>query len=213
MANKKLELVPTLSEAFELGIKNLFPLILALILYLITIWIPYLNVGTTVGMYRLIIDMTKGEAINPLAIFDKDNFTQIGDFFLLLAFLGIGVSVAFCFMIVPGFVLGIAWGYAIYLLIEKKVLPLEALSLSYKATYGEKWTIFLIEILVTLLIGIVCVLLALIPKVGVLFSILAGLVGCSFAVAVEAVLYRHFSAKVDDILGAAPAQPAPAAEE
>lgn len=63
------------------------------------------------------------------------------------------------------------------------------------------------------LIGIVCVLLALIPKVGVLFSILAGLVGCSFAVAVEAVLYRHFSAKVNDILGAAPAQPAPAAEE
>ncbi len=26
-------------------------------------------------------------------------------------------------------------------------------------------------------------------------------------------LYRHFSAKVDDILGAAPAQPAPVAEE
>ena len=200
MATQKLELVPTLAESFKLGIKNLFPLFLAVVLYVITFWIPYLNVGTTVGLYRLVIDMTKGKVINPLSIFDKENFTQLGDFFLLFAFMTAGIAAASLFMLVPGIVISIAWNYAFYLLIEKKVSPLKALSLSYKATYGEKWTIFLVALLVVILSAIVITLLAIIPKVGAVLAVLAGFVACAFVVAVEAVLYRHFSSKADALL-------------
>ena len=59
MDQKKLQVIPTLTEACQLGIKNVLPLILAVVLYGITLWIPYLNVGTTIGMNRLIIDMSK----------------------------------------------------------------------------------------------------------------------------------------------------------
>lgn len=219
MATKKLELVPTLTESFTLGAKNLFPLLLAIILYVLTCWIPYLNVGTTIGMYRLIIDMTRKQVINPLSIFDKENFTQLGDVFLLVGLLFIGIFVAFMCMFIPGIVMSIAWGYALYLLIEKKVSPIKALSLSWKSTYGEKWTIFLIELLVSILIMLVAGLLALIPKVGPFLAVVAVIFSASYVVALEAVLYRHFSGKADRILEekACCDQPeavaAPAAEE
>ena len=63
MANKKLELVPTLTEGCQLGIKNFVSLLLTVILYGLTVWIPWLNVGTTIGLYRIIIDLTKGKII------------------------------------------------------------------------------------------------------------------------------------------------------
>ena len=83
MANQKLELIPTLTEGCQLGIKNFVSLLLTVILYGLTVWIPWLNVGTTIGLYRIIIDMTKGKIINPTSIFDKKNFDNLGNFFLL----------------------------------------------------------------------------------------------------------------------------------
>ena len=205
METKKLEVIPTLTEACQLGIKNVVPLIFAVILFILTVWIPYLNVGTTIGMNRLIIDMAHGKTIDPLSIFKKENFENWGGFFLLLGFLSVGLTAAFAFMIVPGIIMGIAWGYAIYIFLEKKVSPLKALILSDKATYGEKWTIFLISLLFGFVAGLVCGIFAAIPKVGVLFVIVAVICLCAIAVALEAVLYRHFSEKIDAILAEAPA--------
>ena len=205
METKKLEVIPTLTEACQLGIKNVVPLIFAVILFLLTVWIPYLNVGTTIGMNRLIIDMSHGKTIDPLSIFKKENFENWGGFFLLLGFLSVGLTAAFAFMIVPGIIMGIAWGYAIYIFLEKKVSPLKALILSDKATYGEKWTIFLISLLFGFVAGLVCGIFAAIPKVGFLFVIVAVICLSAIAVALEAVLYRHFSEKVDAILAEAPA--------
>ena len=53
-----------------------------------------------------------------------------------------GVTVACFFMLIPGFVMGIAWGFAIYFFLDKKVSPLKALRLSYDTTFGNKWRIF-----------------------------------------------------------------------
>ena len=203
METKKLEVIPTLTEACRLGIKNVVPLILAVILFILTVWIPYLNVGTTIGMNRLIIDMSRGKTIDPLSIFKKENFENWGGFFLLLGFLSVGLTAAFAFMIVPGIIMGIAWGYAIYIFLEKKVSPLKALILSDKATYGEKWTIFLISLLFGFVAGLVCGIFAAIPKVGFLFVIVAVICLCAITVALEAVLYRHFSEKVDAFLAEA----------
>lgn len=225
MSIKKLELIPTLTEGCQLGIKNFVSLLLTIILYGITVWIPWLNVGTTIGLYRVIIDMTKGKIINPTSIFDKDNFDNLGNFFLLLAIQSIGITAACLFMFVPGIIMGIAWGFAMYLLIEKKVSPLQALALSDKATYGEKWTIFFIQLVFWIAVGIVGGLLALIPKVGAVFAAIVFILAIAVYVAVEAVMYRHFADKAEQILAAeaadlvakaaaAPAEPeAPVTEE
>ena len=117
--------------------------------------------------------------------------------FLLLGFQTVGITAATAFMFVPGIILSIAWGFAMYLLIDKGVSPLKALTASYDITLGEKWRIFAINLLVGLIIGLVSGLFTLIPKVGFVFTILVVIVGCALAVAVEALMYRHFADKYD----------------
>ena len=110
MQTKKLEVIPTLTEACQLGIKNVIPLILTVLLYFVTVWIPYLNVGTTVGLYRIVIDLSKGKTIDPLSIFKKENFENMGGFFLMLGFLTLGISAAMLFLFIPGIVMGpLSW--------------------------------------------------------------------------------------------------------
>lgn len=200
MSTEKLDIKQTLVEGVQLGISNFVPLLLTVLLYVVTVWIPYLNVGTTIGMYRVIIKMSKGETVEPTEIFAKENFENLGDFFLLLGLTSIGVSAALAFMFIPALVIGIAWEFAMYLFLDKKVSPLKALSLSYKVTYGEKWTIFLIELLAVLAVCIISVILGLIPKVGPFLAFVAVLLSAAIIVAIEALMYRHFAAKADEIL-------------
>ena len=193
----KINVMDTIKDGIQLALKNVLSLILLVILYALTVWIPYLNVGTTVGLYKAVIAMSRGEVVDPVSIFDKDNFKFFGNMFLLLGFQTVGITAATAFMFVPGIILSLAWGFAMYLLIDKGVSPLKALTASYDITLGEKWRIFAINLLVGLIIGLVSGLFTLIPKVGFVFTILVVIVGCAFAVAVEALMYRHFADKYD----------------
>ena len=193
----KINVMDTIKDGIQLALKNVLSLILLVILYVLTVWIPYLNVGTTVGLYKAVIAMSRGEVVDPVSIFDKENFKFFGNMFLLLGFQTVGITAATAFMFVPGIILSIAWGFAMYLLIDKGVSPLKALTASYDITLGEKWRIFAINLLVGLIIGLVSGLFTLIPKVGFVFTILVVIVGCALAVAVEALMYRHFADKYD----------------
>lgn len=213
---QKLNLKQTLTDGVKFGIKNFPSLIGMIALYLITVWIPYLNVGTTIGLYHAIIDISKGKIVNPLSIFDKKHFEQMGDFFLLSGLVNMGKGIAFLFMIIPGIVIGIAWRYSIYILLEFKKNTTEAIHLSEKVTYGEKATIFGIQVLFWIAVGIVSGIFALIPKVGKVFAFIIMILAVAIFVAVEAVMYRHFAEKIEGELApvAAPAEEeAPAAEE
>ena len=221
MATQKLEIKKTIMDAIQYGLKNVGPLILMVILYVVTIWIPYLNVGTTIGFYKSIIKIGKGEVINPLAIFDKENFkVNLGEFFLLIGLLSVGISAATIFMFIPGIVMGLAWGFAVYFFLNKGLSPVKAMKVSYKVTDGEKWTIFWITFILTLCFSILSAIFAMIPKVGMIFVVLLYLVFMAVYVAVDGVMYAHFAAKADEIFadkigcchGApkAPEAPAPA---
>lgn len=194
--NEKIEVVPTLKEGFNIGISNFVVLLIATILYLITIWIPYLNVGTTIGMYRLILSLSKGENIQATSIFDKANFSQIGDVFLLMGFEYIGTLVGCIFMLIPGIVIGIAWKYAIYIMLEKKDTPTKCLSVSYSITFGEKWRIFFITLILGIIISLICGLLCLIPFVGIALAVIAVILFMAVSVGVEVAIYKHLSKKI-----------------
>lgn len=204
MATEKLDIVKTIGDGIRYGLKNFFPLLLMVILYFVTVWIPYLNVGTTIGLYKAVIGIGRGETIDPTSIFAKENFHNLSGFFLLLGLLYIGTVVAMMFMLIPGIVMGIAWGFAIYFFLDKKVSPLKSLQLSYDTTYGNKWRIFFVEFLTALAIGLVCGLLGAIPKVGGVLAILAAIVCSAIAVAIEGVMYDFFSKKADAILAEHP---------
>ena len=197
MITEKLDIMKTIREGIQYGLKNFLPLLLMVVLYLLTIWIPYLNVGTTIGLYKAVIGIGRGETIDPVAIFDKDNFKLIGNFFLLQGFIVVGSFAAAVFMFFPAMVIAIAWGCAVFFLIDKKVSPLKALQLSYDSTFGNKWRIFFTGLICAFIIGLVSGILGAIPKIGPVLSVLVALLSAAIMVAVEGVMYNYFSQKAD----------------
>lgn len=137
---KKLDFGSVLSQGFLVGMKNLPSLLGAIVLWLLTIWIPYVNVGTTIAIMTIPIKFSKGEIFSPLCIFEKQYYRYMGEFFLTCGWYTAGVLMAMIFLVVPGIVLGIIWSQALYLVLDKGVNPAKALSLSNKMTYGNKWS-------------------------------------------------------------------------
>lgn len=96
---RKFTFSDALSNAYQIGIKNILSLIGAFILWILTIWIPYINVGTTIAIATLPASLSRGKMISPTEIFNKKYLKNMGDFFLIVALRGIGVMFAFYFLI------------------------------------------------------------------------------------------------------------------
>lgn len=131
-----------MSNGVAIGLRNALSLIAALVLWVLTIWIPYLNVGSSIGLVASIIAMSKGGIMSPLEIFDSKYRRYMGEFFLLMGLRNIGIFTGLLFLFFPGIVIALAWSQALYLLIDKRMNPIDALKTSNDITYGHKWTIF-----------------------------------------------------------------------
>lgn len=160
---KKLDFAETLKDALTIGVKNAPSLIAAVALWLLTIWIPYLNVGTTIAITLLPVELAKGNIINPLGIFDSKYRRCMGEFFITSILMVMGIYLAMLFLFIPGIVLSLSWSLAYYYLLEKGKNPIEALRASNTATYGNKWTMFFIgltfaiaAIIVVMILGKIC---------------------------------------------------------
>ncbi len=147
----KLGFVDVLTSGIGMGVANIVPLLIAVLLWLLTIWIPYINVGTTIAIYTIPLSLSRGKVINPLFIFERKYRQYMGEFFLTCAFLLFGLSIAGVFLVIPAIVLFIAWSQAIYLVLDKGMNPAESLSCSNRLTSGNKWTIFGVKIILFLL--------------------------------------------------------------
>ncbi len=131
-----------LSHAFRWGFGQYWRLLLMYLLWVVTIWIPYLNVGTTIAVSTgAPLLMSRRQRIDPTFIFDRSYRQIMGAWMVCLVLQLLGVTVAALFLVIPGIVLSIAWCLAPILLLERGVSPTEALRLSEQATHGEKWTI------------------------------------------------------------------------
>ena len=149
---KKLDFAETFKDAITIGVKNAPSVIAAVALFLVTIWIPYINIGTFIAITLLPTQLAKGEVINPLGIFDSKYRRYMGEFLITMGLMVIPTYIAFIFMFIPGIVLSLAWSLAYYFLIEKGKNPIEALRASNDATYGSKWTMFAIAASIVMLI-------------------------------------------------------------
>lgn len=129
------------------GLKNLPVVIAAVVLWALTVWIPYLNVGTTIGLAMLPLSMTDGKKVNPLSIFDSRWRRCMGEYLLLGVLLLCGVLAAMFFLFVPGIVVALSWSLAGFYLCDRGKNPMQALHASGEATYGSKWMIFLVTLL------------------------------------------------------------------
>ena len=184
-----------IKNSFIIAQNNIVVILLSSLLWVLTIWIPYLNVGTTIGFYALIVAISKGKEVSATSIFDAKHRKYMGEFFLLLGFRGIGIIMAYIFFIIPGIVITIAWSQAILILIDKKLTPLESIKISNDITYGEKTTIFLgklslglILIIAIILIGFLVAYIKLIP-IMILFGFFASIT--SFIIMTSSSIYIY----------------------
>lgn len=204
---KKLDIKQVLTEGVGIGIKNFASLLGATVLYVLTLWIPYINVGTTIAMQSIPVELSKGGVISPLFIFDSKYRHRMGEFFILVGLEAMALVPA-CFMgILPAIILSYAWSIAILLFIDKDVTALDALRLSNKLTNGNKMRIFLIS----LCIGVaVCILNGIItgifgklldlPSVAALLNFIIVILVVPITLGCDAVIYNKLTQpEVEDV--------------
>lgn len=217
--NKKINIMATLKDGVAIAGLNFLSLILVTLLYLVTIWIPYLNVGTTIAMSSLPAELAKGNMINPLFIFESKYRRNMGEFFILMALMTGAISVGFMFMGIPGLVISIAWNYAVVLFVDKDMSALDSLRESNRITYGNKWRIFGAEFLIAFALGIVVAIIGGIfgignigwlEAIGTIINVILVIFIVPAIFGVDASIYRQLTS--GEILGAEeePATPAPA---
>jgi len=151
----KLDIGDTFSEGIAFTLNNIGPILVNALLWVLTIWIPYLNVGTTIGMFTgIVAKISRGEPISYTEVFNPIYRKFMGDYFITLGLVFSGVFIGVLFLIVPGFIVALAWGFALILVVDKGKNPIEAISLSNKITYGNKGMMFLISILINMFFSI-----------------------------------------------------------
>lgn len=208
-----------ISNGFSLGFKNLFPLLGSYILWAITIWIPYINVGTTVGLYGLVVKMSRGERFGVGEIFNKRYRRIFPEFFLLLGLAWTAISLGIFFVFIPGCIIALVWYLSYYFFIDKEMGIIESLKISNKATYGYKWEIFGGQFLIFLIFFVLSIIVWLIfhstPEEfsdlgavssfasfynlgfwGWLFTIIIWMVYSAVVMGADGYIYRELSKKV-----------------
>mgnify|MGYP000533750954 FL=1 len=202
MEVKKLDFGETLKDSVAIGVKNAPSVIAAVALWLITIWIPYLNVGTTIAITLLPTQLAKGEIVNPLGIFDSKYRRYMGEFFITMGLMIFPIFIGVLFMVIPGIVLSIAWSLAYFFLFEKKKNPMQAISASNEATYGSKWTMFFVllafVVAAYVIAGIFAWICAAIDVGFITFVVLLALVAVimSISLAINASFWRQLKDNV-----------------
>jgi hypothetical protein len=205
---EKLHVSDVVRNAMKKGMVNLVPLLANVFLWLVTIWIPYFNIGTTIGLFvGVIAKMARGKPVSPTEVFNPDYRKYMGAFFLVSGLKMMGTQFAYLLFIVPGIVLSIAWSLAALLVVDKGENPMVALQKSNEVTYGNKMAIFLAKAAVAV---IAMILLYLAGQIGqhlgfigsLLTLVVVGAVVASF-LAVDAYVYATLIG-VDEELGNGP---------
>ncbi len=152
-----------LKGCFDIGLKNVFSVLGAALLWLITVWIPYLNIGTTIALTTVLpFKLAKGEPFSPTEIFDAKYRENMTNWFLILGLVNAAIGFALILFIFPAIVLHFAWMLAPILVVNLGSKPIDAMNESYKATYGSKWVIFFSYFILGIILFVVSLIIGLI---------------------------------------------------
>jgi hypothetical protein len=176
-----------INAGFSKGFRNVMPIAINAVLWALTIWIPYINVGTTIGLLAgIAAKSSRDEVISYTEIFDPVYRKRMGEFFLVYGLMTLGVWIGAALLIIPGIVVAISWMLAPLLVVDKESNPVEALQRSNVVTYGEKWTIF--GGILVLKIIVIAVITVLVVIFGQISGFLAGLVFVALTAVASSVL-------------------------
>lgn len=193
----EIELSEAIIEPFKMAFRNIGWLFLVVLVYVLTVWIPYINIGTTIAMMNLPSEMAHGNRIKVGYIFDARFRKYMGEYFALWGTMLLTFLISIPFALIPSIILNYGWSFAPLLLIDKEVNPSEALTLSTKYTYGYKLKMWLSEIVIGVLfitvVAIACFILADHKQYALLalFIIAAVILLDTLYVAHSAVFYKY----------------------
>jgi uncharacterized membrane protein len=197
IAEKKLQVFDVIKSGLEIGMKNIGPILVNTLLWLVTIWIPYINIGTSIGMIAgILVKASKGEAISMTEIFDPRYRKYMGEFFLTSGLIGMGVAVGFVLFVIPGYVIAIAWSLSLLLVVDKGKNPTEAISLSNKLTYGNKGAMFLAFLVLAVAACVAVVIFSLIPAIGFILVFAVMVLTIFASIGIQAYIYKVLCAGV-----------------
>ena len=194
-----------INEGTSLGLKNFVSIFVAYILFILTSWRPYINVGTSIALINLPITLSKSNnsTISPTFIFDGHYRKYMGEFFNLMGLMAISLIPAFLFLIIPGIIISYGWSQAYYLMFDKEIAPSEAMMQSTKITYGYKSTLFWIDLLIAVVVsiffGIINFLTMLVtnsPIITMIFMVIIISLVAVIRVGCAAVAYRELQKRL-----------------
>lgn len=183
----------TMSEGFSSGLKNSLSMVGAVILWMLTIWVPYINIGTTIAILTLPMLYARKEAFNPAYIFDSSFRRIMGNYLLLTVFRNLIVFVSSIFMVIPSIVMTLTYMLSDFYLVEEGQDPIKAMQSSARATYGSKWTIFGIILVYAICYNLVALifigLTVAAAKGGAALAIVVGLISFVAMIAMGSVAF------------------------
>ena len=189
---KKLNIISVIKEGSLLGLKNAVSILGTLILWILTCWIPYINVGTTIALMSCPLELSKGRVISPTFIFDKKYRNLMGNFFMLTGLKSLVLVPAYIFMIIPGIIIAISYSLGLLIMIDKNINPTESLKLSNDKTMGNKGNIFLINLIIGACFALLSLIFRLIPIdiVATILICLLTLVVAAILLSTQAMIYK-----------------------
>ena len=152
--NVTLNFSQTLSESFSIGFGNFGTCGLAILLWILTCWIPYLNLGTFYGITAMLNAWAKGEPFKATDIFDSKYRRMLPELLMTSTFSGILIFIGIL-MIIPAFVFILSTSLSTLIVIDRGYSPVEAIKESNRITYGSKWTMFGVQIILNMILSAV----------------------------------------------------------
>lgn len=200
-----------LSNGMSIGVRNSISILLTYLLYGLTSWIPYLNIGTTIALNDLTAMLGRGESVSPPFIFDDKYRRRIGEYFIMSGLMI--ASMLFAWMALgAGIILGLGWLLAGPLFVDREFDGLESLRESYRLTNGHKLTIALAFILFIVITGIIVLIAVFTESVPVIIIVVLAVVFFILPMAqgMLAYIYNQLVKGIDSFeAGAEPVEPFP----
>ncbi len=195
----KLSIEGFLKEGVAIGLKNAPALIVNAILWAVTIWIPYLNVGTTIALTNLAAKMSKDQGLEMTEVFKPEYRKFMGEYFIVLMMSFMGIYIGFLFFVIPGYVMYIAWSLAPLLVLDKGMEPMAALKKSNELTYGNKWVIFGGNLVLMIVVSVALMILTFLgglihPNFGAFLALVGILVFFPVMAGATAYVYKTLTA-------------------
>lgn len=159
-------------------------------IFLINFFGGVLTTIVSIGFLKISLKFIDNQQANLTDLFSSwNNYLLVIKYWLSSVIFGLIVFLGILLFLVPGIIWAIKLQYYSFLIVEKKMGPIEAFRLSWQITKGNKWQLFLLGIL-----------LGLINLLGVLALVVGLLISIPTTMLAQAYVYRKLLSQEKKIL-------------